>query len=465
MKKLSFAKSLATLGLAAMCATAMAACSDSGEAGSQQSYTGGVAATVNGTEIQEDTITEAIEGIRSQMGLTDEQSWGEWLAENDYTPETVREEIIDSYIDQELVKQGSASLDITADPSEVDQYVESMRSNYDSDEAWANALQSVGMTEDEYRENIELSLVSQQLKTKVAENAEEPKDEDVLAMAQSYLPSYSGAKKSSHILFDASDEATAKEVLAKIKSGELDFAQAATEYSKDTGSSADGGNVGWDKLNNFVTEYTDALADLDKDEVSDLVTSSYGIHIIKCTDVYTAPETLESLSDLPQEFQDSIRAMYAANNESQAYYTWLEEQREAADIQINDMPEGLPYYVDMNNFAKEDTDTDDAGITAVDEDGNPVEIEGVTTEGETDENRAAEPAEGGDAAAPAEGDDADAAQQPAEGDQPADGADSAEPAEGDQQAPTEGDQPAEGDGAAEGDQPATGDQPAEGAAE
>lgn len=465
MKKLSFAKSLATLGLAAMCVTTMAACSDSGEAGSQEGYTGGVAATVNGTEIQEDTITEAIEGIRSQMGLTDEQSWGEWLAENDYTPETVRKEIIDSYVDQELVKQGSASMDIKADPSEVDQYVESMRSNYDSDEAWDNALRSVGMTEDEYRQNIELSLVSQQLKTKVAENAEEPKDEDVLSMAQSYLPSYSGAKKSSHILFDASDEATAKEVLAKIKSGELDFAQAATEYSKDTGSSADGGNVGWDKLNNFVSEYTEALADLDKDEVSDLVTSSYGIHIIKCTDIFTAPETLENLSDLPQEFQDSIRAMYTANNESQAYYTWLEEQREAADIQVNDMPEGLPYYVDMEKFPKEDTASDESGITAVDEDDNPVPIEGVTTEGETGEGDGAQPAEGGDAAAPAEGDGADAAQQPAEGDQPAEGAAGATGADAGQQAPAEGDQPADGEGAAEGDQPAASDQPAEGATE
>lgn len=456
MKKLSFAKSLATFGLAAMCVTGMVACSNSGDSESQQSYTGGVAATVNGTEIQEDTITEAIEGIRTQMGLTDEQSWGEWLAENDYTPQTVREEIIDSYIDQELVKQGSESLDIKADQSEIDQYVESMRSNYDSDEAWANALQSVGMTEDEYRENIALSLVSQQLKTKVAENAEEPKDEDVLAMAQSYLPSYSGAKKSSHILFDASDEATAQEVLAKIKSGELDFAEAAKEYSKDTASAADGGNVGWDKLNNFVTEYTDALAELDKDEVSDLVTSSYGIHIIKCTDIFTAPETLEKLSDLPQEFQDSITAMYTANNESQAYYTWLEEQREAADIQINDMPEGLPYYVDMEKFKKDESEDGSTGVTAVDEDGNPVAVEGDGAAAEGAEGDGA--AEGDAAAEPAEGD-----QPAAEGDQPAEGDQAQQPAEGDT---AEGDQPAAEDGQAQ--QPAEDDQagqPAEGAVE
>lgn len=464
MKKLSFAKSLATFGLAAVCVVGIAGCSETSGDENKPTYTGGVAATVNGVEIQEDTVTQAIQDIRTQMNLTDEQEWGKWLASNDYTPETVREEILDSYIDQELVKQGSESLDIKADQDEVNQYVDSMRNNYESEEAWNNALASVGMTEDEYRQNIELSLVSQQLKTKVAEDLEEPKEDDLLSSAQTMLPSFDGAKKSSHILFDASDEATAKEVLAKIKAGDLDFAQAAAEYSKDTGSAADGGNVGWDKLNNLVTEYTTALSGLDKDEVSDLVTSSYGIHIIKCTDVYTAPETLEKMSDLPQEFQDSVTAMYTTNNQSQAYYSWLEDQREKADIKINDMPEGLPYYVDMANFPKDESEG--TGITAVDEDGNPVAIEGegVTTEGgeapvaegveegaegaEGAAEQAAQQAEG-DAAAEGDGTEpaaeGDGAQQPAEGD--GDGA----------QAPAEGDQPAQDDAAAQ--------QPTEGAGE
>ncbi|MFR7493845.1 MAG: hypothetical protein ACLUVF_03905 [Adlercreutzia sp.] len=34
--------------------------------------------------------------------------------------------------------------------------------------------------------------------------------------------------------------------------------------------------------------------------------------------------------------------MLQSSNQSNAYYSWLEEQRNAADVQINDMPEGLP---------------------------------------------------------------------------------------------------------------------------
>lgn len=447
MKKLSFAKSFATVGLAAVCAVSVLGCSDGNAGAPKQTYTGGVAATVNGVEIQEDTITQAIQDIRTQLGVTDEQSWGEWMAANDYTPESVREEMINGYIDQELIKQGAAAQEISADDNQVNEYVDSMRSNYDSDEAWSEALESVGMTEDEYRDNIELSLMTQQLKTKVAENAEDPADEDVLTSAQTYVSSYSGAKKSSHILFDASDEALAQEVLEKVQSGELDFATAAESYSKDTASAADGGNVGWDKLNNFVSEYTTALADLEKDQISGLVPSTYGIHIIKCTDVFEAPESLESLDQLPAEFQDALRAMAKSNNESQAYYTWLEEQRNAAEIVINDMPDGLPYYVDMANYEKADEDTSGA-ITGVDEDGNPITIDSTVvgeegTEEGGDDAVADGVAEGGEAA---EGAAEDAANEVADG--------------------TE--QPAEGDGSdAAADQPADNatDQPTEGAAE
>ena len=451
MKKLTFAKSLATMGLAAACIVGVVGCADNSSSDAPV-YTGGVAATVNGVEIQEDMVTQAIQDIRAQMSLTDEQAWGEWLAENDYTPETVREEIINGYVDQELVKQGSEALGVTANPDEVNEYVDAMKGHYDSDEAWGEALSAVGLTEDEYRENIELSLVSQQLKTKVAEEAAEATDEDALALAneQNYLSSFDGAKKSSHILFDSSDEATAQQVLEKINAGELDFATAAESYSKDTASAADGGNVGWNNLSNFVTEYSDTLATLNVGDVSGLVPSTYGIHIITCTEQFDAPEKLDSLDQLPTEFQDALRNAVKTSNESQAYYTWLEGQRESADIVINEMPEGLPYYVDMANFPKDGAD--DAAATAVDSEGNPVTIEPEVVDGEG----AAEgdqPTEGDQPAGGTEGGNA--------GDQPTAGAEGDQAAEGEA---AEDNQPAEadGDGAS---QPAEGGQPEEGAAE
>ena len=61
----------------------------------------------NGVEIAEDTITNYIQGVREQLGADDEDSWGTWLSQNDYTPASVREEVFNSYAQRELLKEGA----------------------------------------------------------------------------------------------------------------------------------------------------------------------------------------------------------------------------------------------------------------------------------------------------------------------------------------------------------------------
>lgn len=359
MKTAKFVKTICAASLTVACMGGLAAC---GSGASSNGRTGGVAATVNGTEISEDKITDQVESIRVQMSIDDEDSWGEWLVQNDYTPEEVREQIIDGYVEQELVRQGAAERGVTVESSTIDEYVNSMKSQYDDDEAWQKALDGAGITEEEYRQNLELSLLYTDLYAQFATD-EEPSEEDLLTYSKMYATSYDGAKRSSHILFSADDEATAQEVLNKINSGELDFAEAAKEYSTDT-SAENGGDVGWDKLTSFVSEYQTALDGLEKGQVSGLVTSSYGIHIIKCTDVFNAPEEITSSDQIPSEFLDQIKKAISSSKQSEAYQTWFEEYKEAADIVINDMPEGLPYYVDITKYQTEEDSEDTTGDSA-----------------------------------------------------------------------------------------------------
>ena len=83
MKKTYIMKTVCAVGLTAACAWGLAGCSSDDNA---SSGTGGVAGTVNGVEIAEDTITNYIQGVREQLGADDEDSWGTWLSQNDYTP-------------------------------------------------------------------------------------------------------------------------------------------------------------------------------------------------------------------------------------------------------------------------------------------------------------------------------------------------------------------------------------------
>lgn len=344
MKKISLAKSVVTVGLAAACAWSLAGCSGATGSG------GGVAATVNGTEISEDEVTAMVDSVREQQSLSDEDSWGTWMAQYGYTPESVREEVLDGLINQEILLQKAGDRGVTVDDATVDENVESMKANYENDEKWQAALSSVGITEDQYRENIKLSLLYQGVIESFAEDAA-PTDEQLLTAASTYATYYDGAKRSSHILFDASDTETAQQVLDQINAGTLDFATAAEQYSKDTGSAAQGGDVGWDKLSSFVTEYTNGLKELSEGQVSGLVTSSYGIHIIKCTQVFNAPDEITSIDQIPSEFVETILSMVLQQNEQTAYSDWLSSCRDSSDVVINDMPSGLSYYVDMSKYS------------------------------------------------------------------------------------------------------------------
>lgn len=388
MKKIAFAKSVFTASLVAACAWGLAGCAAGSGNTSETSYTGGVAATVNGVEIAEDDVTAMIESQRAQASLDDEDSWGSYLAQIGSTPSSIREQFIDGFISQEIVRQFASECDVNVEDSEVDSYVEKMKSNYSSDEDWRSALSQSGLIEDEYRENIKFSLQYQGLENHFT--TEEPSAENMLTYAKMYASSYDGAKKSSHILFDASDEATAQSVLDQINAGTLDFAEAAAQYSKDSSASG-GGNVGWDKLTTFVDEYQDALDALEVGQVSGLVTSDYGIHIIKCTAEFTAPEELTDVNQLPEEFVERIKSMAASAESSQAISDWIDEKREASDVVINDMPENVPYNVDMSKYETSDESSDAA-----------------TADG--DASDASDQAGAGDADATAENVDADASE-------------------------------------------------------
>lgn len=342
--KASVVKGICSVGLAAACAFGVVGCSGGG--------TGGVAATVNGVEIAEDDITNNIETMRQSIGLEAEDSWASYLASVGYTPESIREQTIDSFVDQELVRQAAEENGITIESSTIDGYVDQIKQNYDTDEAWQEALSSVGMTEDEYRKSIETTLMSQQIQETVVPSSE-PTEEELLEAAQTDAATYDGAKRSSHILFASGDEATAQQVLDQINAGEIDFATAAQQYSTDS-SAENGGDVGWDKLTTFVEEYQTALDGLSVGQVSGLVTSQYGIHIIMCTDEFHMPEELTSMDQLPEDIRTTITDQVQSEKDSEAFTTWLDEQREAADIVINDMPSGLPYDVDLTPYQTED---------------------------------------------------------------------------------------------------------------
>ncbi|MFA4919654.1 MAG: peptidylprolyl isomerase [Thermodesulfovibrionales bacterium] len=77
--------------------------------------------------------------------------------------------------------------------------------------------------------------------------------------------------------------AKAEDLLKRVKAGE-DFAKLATEFSDDPSGKAKGGDLGYFSRGRMVKEFEDAAFALKPGEISDIVTTKYGYHIIKVTD-------------------------------------------------------------------------------------------------------------------------------------------------------------------------------------
>lgn len=359
---------LVVIGIAAMLlsVSAMACSGVLNQVQSQEDYklTGGVAATVNGVNIKEDTVTEQIMSLR-QSSYESDEDWATYLSQQGLTPESYRENVIDSIARQYLLTQAEKEYDITVSQDDLDEAWDEAVENYGGDEdTFVDMITQFGFTKEIYQENTKSSLAQEKLREKVA-SVEDPTDDQIVSYINENLDTYNDARRSSHILFKVADDATdeesaeveakAQEVLDKLNAGEVEFADAAKEYSEDS-SADDGGDVGWDKLTTFVTEYQDALSALSTGQMSGLVKTTYGYHIILCTDQFNV-ESVSSADEIPEAIRDAISSKIKTEEESAKYSTWLNDYIDKADIKINEMPEDAPYNVDMSK-AKADEDTD-----------------------------------------------------------------------------------------------------------
>ncbi|MEK9629011.1 MAG: peptidylprolyl isomerase [Nitrospinota bacterium] len=118
-----------------------------------------------------------------------------------------------------------------------------------------------------------------------------------------------------------------KEILAEIKSGK-DFAEAAREYSEDISASS-GGDVGFVEKGRMVPEFEKAVYSLKEGEVSDIVETEYGFHIIK------VEEVKEGRTIPLKEIKPVIRKVLASEKQKSAYDDWMQELKDAAYIEVS----------------------------------------------------------------------------------------------------------------------------------
>jgi peptidyl-prolyl cis-trans isomerase C len=126
--------------------------------------------------------------------------------------------------------------------------------------------------------------------------------------------------KAQHILVDTKEEAEA--IIKELDAG-ADFAKLAAKDSKDP-SGKNGGDLGWFSLQSMVKPFSDAVAALKKDEITQQpVETQYGWHVIRLEDTRTP--TIPAFEDVKQQVEQMTQ-----RKKVEAY---LEELRKTAKIQ------------------------------------------------------------------------------------------------------------------------------------
>ena len=126
-------------------------------------------------------------------------------------------------------------------------------------------------------------------------------------------------RRASHILINASKDASADErmkareqaqaLLAQVRKDPASFAALAKQSSQDSGTAQSGGDIGFFSRGDMVKPFSDAAYALKKGEISDVVESDFGFHIIELTDIKTPPQP--SFAELRPRLEKELKEQNA----------------------------------------------------------------------------------------------------------------------------------------------------------
>ncbi len=240
---------------------------------------------------------------------------------------------LEQIIDKTIVEQEAKQAGITVSDEELDFTLKEMKSRFKLDETeMEKALEEQNMTEENFREQWKFQLLTQKLmEAKVKGNVAVTDQEIKEYYQQTYGDYEEGVSeiRIAHILIlnngpDALRKAT--KIADEAKTGE-DFPKLAKEYSQDTMSAQNGGDLGYFKKGDLVESLEFAVKDVQINEIVGPVESPGGYHIIKVLD------KKDSKTGIPQSYSNEIRNTIYSQKAEEMLKTYLKNIKETAYIE------------------------------------------------------------------------------------------------------------------------------------
>jgi peptidyl-prolyl cis-trans isomerase SurA len=252
----------------------------------------------------------------------------------------LRSDALNRLVDKKLITQKIRELNINVPDDELKLAIDDVKKqNNMTQEALVQALAGQGLSYEQYRsqlrEQIErLKLMSQEVRAKIQVGEREMRDYYEANRAKYGAEQQFRAR---HIFFKVDKKGGAEElarvqavadgVLKEAQAGK-DFAELAKKYSNDPAAAKDGGDLGTFKKADMLPEIGDAVASMKPGEVSPLVLSPAGLHIIKLEEKSLSPgKTFE-------EVKDSIDELLFKKKTDERFAQWVKDMRASATIYI-----------------------------------------------------------------------------------------------------------------------------------
>jgi len=253
-----------------------------------------IVAVVNEDVIMQSELESKIRTVRGQM-----EQQGASLP----PPSILERQVLDNLVSNRIQLQIAARTGIKVDDETLNRTISNIAAeNQVSLTQFREILEQDGYNYEQFREDIRNEITLGQLRKRQVENriVVTEKEIDNFLANQEFQGTFQAEIRLSHILLSLPTDATAgeieqvRQVAAQIREDLLagtDFAETAATVS-DGGNAEKGGDLGWRNLEDVPSLFADYIPEMKNGDISELIQSPSGFHIIKISDVKSDEENI-----------------------------------------------------------------------------------------------------------------------------------------------------------------------------
>lgn len=251
-----------------------------------------------------------------------------------------RAEVLDQLVNEVLIVAEAEKLDLPVSDEEVDQHIaKTLKASGWSETQLLENLKQLGYpTLEAYRQKTRREMLkAYAFQIRVGSRVSVPDEELDRAYRDRYPGGTQEELRASHVLIRVPQTVTLKQVKALRDEAEAirqralageDFATLAKDHSEDRATADDGGDLGYFTRYVLDEEFTAEAFALDVGEISDVVQTTLGFHVIRATDRRQS----EIDEGSKEELRSYLHEELTSRAREKAYRQWVRELRENAYI-------------------------------------------------------------------------------------------------------------------------------------